>query len=64
MKHLKAKQKKLAKQYRIKNKAKLKKRAKKKEKLLKHKPKKKGFSYGADGKLKKIVRRRGVRFKK
>jgi hypothetical protein len=56
------KQRQKSKMFRVKNKAKLKKARLKKKKLLKSKPKARpGFRYGADGKLKRIVRRKGVR---
>lgn len=61
VKHMKAKQKAMAKKYRMKNKSKLKRRLKRYKMKVKNKPKKKGFSYGADGKLKRVVRRKGVR---
>jgi hypothetical protein len=61
VKHQKPKQRKKAKMFRIKNKNKLKLRRKKLAKKLKMKPKKVGFSYGADGKLHRVVKRKGVR---
>lgn len=64
VKHLKAKQKALARKYRMKNKNKLKRRLKRYKMKIKNKPKRKGYSYGVDGKLHKITMRRGIRFKK
>jgi hypothetical protein len=64
VKHLKAKQKTMAKRYRMKNKRKIKLRLKRFRQKIKSKPKKKGWSYGADKKLHRIVKRIGVRIKK
>lgn len=61
---MKPKARKKSKLYRMKNKSKLKRRSKKFKMKIKNKPKKKGFSYGADGKLHKVVQRKGVRRKK
>jgi hypothetical protein len=61
VKHQKAKQRAKAKAYRMKNKSRLKMRAKKYKMRIKNKPKKKGFSYGRDGRLHRITRRKGVR---
>ena len=61
VRHMKSRDKKKAKLFRIKNRAKLKAKRKKLKNKLKHKKKKAGFSYGADGKIHKVVRRVGLR---
>lgn len=61
VKHQKAKERNKARMFRIKNKAKLKAKRKKLKNKLKHKKKKAGYSYGVDGKLKKITKRVGLR---
>lgn len=61
VKHMKTKQRMMAKRYRMKNKRKLKLRLKRFRQKTKNKPKKKGWSYSVTGKLVRTVRRRGVR---
>lgn len=61
VKHMKSKQKAMARKYRVKNKRKLKMRRRRFKMKIKNKPKKKGWSYSMTGKLIKTVRRVGVR---
>ena len=62
VKHMKTKQKAMAKRYRMKNKRKLKLRLKRfRQKTKNKRPARKGWSYGIDGKLHKKIMRRGVR---
>jgi|GEM_PF-6490317 hypothetical protein len=62
VKHMKQKQKAMAKRYRMKNKRKMKLRLKRFRMKTKNKrPARKGWAYGADAKLHKKVMRKGVR---